>query len=81
VIRDWRQRPCLTWTDAERLLLRLRRDREQAARERAELLAEQEHNRGPLTGPGVVGLEVPGYRWQAPWVKDKFDHGEVEVPG
>lgn len=62
---------------------RLVRDREEAARELAEQVAEQERGRGLYHGPGVIGVEAPGeVPWRAPWAaEDKIDHGQVEVPG
>jgi hypothetical protein len=70
VTRDWRGDACLTWIDAERLYLRMRRDREEVTREQAERLAVLEAERGPFFGAGIVGAETPGEAdWRAPEVK------------
>jgi hypothetical protein len=64
VTRDWRGHPCLGWVDAERLYLRMLRDRAEATREQAERLAALEAERRPFLGAGVVGTETPG---EADW--------------
>jgi hypothetical protein len=75
VTRDWTGRPCLSWTDAERLYLRMLRDREQATREQAERLAVIEQARGQYVGAGIVGAESPGAGdWRAPQVAFKELH-------
>jgi hypothetical protein len=79
VVRDWRQRPCLTWTDAERFYQRQLRDREEAARARAEA-AKGEDQAVRLMG-GVVQLERPGEApVQAPWMVNRGGHGRAWGP-
>jgi len=73
VTRDWRGHPCLSWVDAERLYLRMLRDREEASRDQSERLAVLEaQGRGQYVGPGIVGAENPGEaEWQGPSVQVK----------
>jgi hypothetical protein len=58
VTRDWRNHVCVGWQDAERLLLGMRRDQAEQARERAAVVAAQA-NPTVLSGL-VVGVERPG---------------------
>ena len=57
VTRDWRGHPCLNWTDAERLYLKMLRDRQQVSREQSERLAVLERERPRFLGAGVVADE------------------------
>jgi hypothetical protein len=51
VTRDWRGHPCLSWVDAERLFLRMLRDRAQLDQEQSERLVEIERRqRGHIPG-------------------------------
>jgi hypothetical protein len=70
VVRDWRGDAALSPIDAERLYLRMQRDRQQATQEQAERLAVLEAEQGPFLGAGIVGAETPGEAdWRAPGVK------------
>jgi hypothetical protein len=80
VTRDWRNHACISWQDAERLLLSMRRDQAEHARERAEVAAAQPYV--PALVGGVVAIERPGEPdVRAPWLVLRDDHGRVELPG
>jgi len=59
VTRDWRGHPCLSWVDAERLLLRSRRDRLQLHAEIEERLVAADAARRALIPRGVPANLVP----------------------
>jgi hypothetical protein len=64
VSRDWSGRPCLSWPDGERMLLRMRRDQQEEDRARAERLAAADQLQALPSG--TLMLETPGYTWTAP---------------
>jgi hypothetical protein len=59
VTRDWRGHPCLSWVDAERLLLRMRRDRAQLHEEIEERLVEADAARRAALPKGIPASGVP----------------------
>jgi hypothetical protein len=59
VTRDWRGHPCLGWVDAERLLLRMRRDRAQLHAEIEERLVEADAARRAAIPRGIPVDAVP----------------------
>jgi hypothetical protein len=83
VERDWSGRPCIPAVDAERLLLRLRRDQAERDRVRAEQMVAAEDEYAARMPPGVVGVDVPGFQWSAPGVDPRVLRGAqpTNVPG
>jgi hypothetical protein len=59
VTRDWRGHPCLSWVDAERLYLRMLRDRAQLNAEIEERLVEADEARRAAIPRGIPVTEVP----------------------
>jgi hypothetical protein len=59
VTRDWRGHPCLGWVDAERLLLRMRRDQAQAQAEVEERFVEVDAARRAAMPRGIPVGAVP----------------------
>jgi hypothetical protein len=59
VTRDWRGHPCLAWVDAERLLLRMRRDRAQANAEIEERLVAADAARLAALPRGIPLAAIP----------------------
>src|SRR5215218_1846600 len=59
VTRDWRGHPCLSWVDAERLLLRMRRDRAQLHEEIEERLVAADEARRAALPKGIPAGMVP----------------------
>jgi hypothetical protein len=67
VTRDWSNRPCLSWTDGERMLLRMRRDLAEDERERTERLAAAELAATQMVPAGTISVTAPGRPdWWAP---------------
>jgi hypothetical protein len=59
VTRDWRGHPCLSWVDAERLLLRMRRDRAQLHEEIEHQLVMADEARRAALPKGIPANAVP----------------------
>jgi hypothetical protein len=59
VTRDWRGHPCLGWVDAERLLLRMRRDRAQLAEEIEERVVAAAEAHLAAIPRGIPMAEIP----------------------
>jgi hypothetical protein len=79
ITRDWANKPCIGWTDAERLLLALRRDAAQVVRERAEAVVE---DFTPRLGGGIVAIELPGREpIRSPHLVLNESNGKMQVPG
>jgi anti-sigma factor RsiW len=59
VTRDWRGHPCLGWVDAERLLLRMRRDQAQRNEEIEAQLVAADAARRALLPAGIPAAAIP----------------------
>jgi hypothetical protein len=76
ITRDWASRPMVPEMDAERLLLRMRRDRLQHATEQAARMTAFEQSHALQLPPGTVGVTRPGEPdWYAPGIDPRVLRG------